>query len=305
MSNLLQSIKKQSSRVLNQMTNPNNNNNSNHDNDGGDTAALELQPGGGGGGGKSERFVNEPSSAGTTDNEEDDDSQQVLMQQQQQQSSSSWAEELSEYCPKLTFQERLIGFATTFGLGYLIAFFSFRFFIKLIEGNPIPFALNYTAGHVLQLLSSMFLCGPQRQFRLMFDSTRYVTSMVYLCCLAVTLVLVFIPLRPHVAKLLLLIGLTTCQFGASCWYSLSYIPYGRRTALRFIYKTLGLTPPPSTNTNSTNLSLTSLFRGGGTGGTTCTTTAVPAPAISSSSQPQPPPPQRENSLSSMFQKVLS
>ena len=47
----------------------------------------------------------------------------------------------------------------------LIAFFSFRFFILLVEGNPIPFAVNYTCGHILQLLASTFLCGPKRQFK--------------------------------------------------------------------------------------------------------------------------------------------
>jgi hypothetical protein len=47
----------------------------------------------------------------------------------------------------------------------LIAFFSFRFFIYLVEGNPIPFAVNYTVGHLLQLLASIFLCGPKRQFK--------------------------------------------------------------------------------------------------------------------------------------------
>lgn len=55
---------------------------------------------------------------------------------------TSWTEELSNYCPTLTFQQRLIGFASSFGLGYLIAFMSFRFFIRLMEGNPLPFALN-------------------------------------------------------------------------------------------------------------------------------------------------------------------
>ena len=139
MSNMLESFKKQSSRMLNQVTGK-----------GGETdeesaASVELSP----------------ANNNDNSNNSDDDSQQVLMQD----NDSSWTEELSNYCPKLTFQERLIGFATTFGLGYLIAFFSFRFFIKLIEGNPVPFAINYTAGHVLQLLSSMFLCGPQRQFR--------------------------------------------------------------------------------------------------------------------------------------------
>lgn len=47
----------------------------------------------------------------------------------------------------------------------MIAFFSFRFFIELVEGYPIPFALNYTFGHILQLLASTFLCGPKQQFK--------------------------------------------------------------------------------------------------------------------------------------------
>mmetsp|Transcript_19557 Transcript_19557/g.25232 ORF Transcript_19557/g.25232 Transcript_19557/m.25232 type:complete len:202 (-) Transcript_19557:231-836(-) len=169
--------------------------------------------------------------------EPDDDATETF--EDETDDSSSWTEELSGYCPKLSFQERLIGFACSFSLGYLIAFFSFRFFIKLVEGNPVPFAINYTVGHFLQLLSSMFLCGPQRQFRLMFDETRYMTSMLYLGCLGTTLVLIFIPM-PQSLKLLLLVTLTICQFTASCWYSLSYIPYGRKTALRFIKKALGI-----------------------------------------------------------------
>ena len=83
----------------------------------------------------------------------------------EEQEDSSWTEELSTYCPTLTFQQRLIGFFSSFGLGYLIAFFSFRFFIRLVEGNPVPFAVNYSFGHILQLMASMFLCGPRRQFR--------------------------------------------------------------------------------------------------------------------------------------------
>jgi Got1/Sft2-like family len=51
----------------------------------------------------------------------------------------------------------------------LIAFFSFRFFVELVEGYPIPFAVNYTAGHVLQLLASTFLCGPKQQFKYVLD----------------------------------------------------------------------------------------------------------------------------------------
>jgi hypothetical protein len=121
----------------------------------------------------------------------------------------------------------------------MIAFFSFRFFILLIEGKPLPFALNYTFGHVLQLLASTFLCGPKRQFKNMFDKHRRDTSIVYLSCLVLTLFFVFIPI-PGPIKLIVLVLLMMIQFCASIWYSLSYIPYGRRTFTQCAKRQLGL-----------------------------------------------------------------
>ena len=109
----------------------------------------------------------------------------------------------------------------------------------------------------------------------MFDQTRYVTSVVYLSCLVFTLILIFIPMVGGL-KLLLLLIFTLSQFVASCWYSLSYIPYGRRTALRLIQKyTIGNSSgggiiEPNHNEENTN-SGTFLGRfslGGGTNGGT-------------------------------------
>jgi hypothetical protein len=125
----------------------------------------------------------------------------------------------------------------------LITFMSFKFFIELIEGTPVPFALNYSFGNVLALCSSMFLCGPKRQFRNMMDEKRRVTSITYLSCLGGTLVVVFLPL-PWAPKLFTLICLVITQCGASLWYSLSYIPYGRRTVLNVIKRTFGLNERP-------------------------------------------------------------
>ena len=116
---------------------------------------------------------------------------------------------------------------------------SFKFFVQLIEGYPIPFALNYTIGNILAMSASGFLCGPKRQFRNMFDAKRKTVSIVYLSCLASTLVVVFIPLF-WAAKLTILISLLVSQFGANIWYSLSYVPYGRRTALKLVRRYLGL-----------------------------------------------------------------
>ena len=85
----------------------------------------------------------------------------------------------------------------------------------------------------------------------MFDEKRRQTSIVYLSCLGTTLLLVFIPM-PKQLKLILLVSVMSVQFCASCWYSLSYIPYGRRTALRLIKKTLGIEDSNANNNNPTS-----------------------------------------------------
>jgi len=53
------------------------------------------------------------------------------------------------------------------------------------------------------------------------------------------MVIIFVPL-PGTLKLITLLLLTITQFCASIWYSLSYIPYGRRTALRMLKNSLGI-----------------------------------------------------------------
>ena len=75
--------------------------------------------------------------------------------------------------------------------------------------------------------------------RNMFDEKRRMTSIVYLSCLAATLLLIFIPL-PGTLKLIVLMLLMIAQFGASLWYTLSYIPYGRKTFLRTVQKIAGV-----------------------------------------------------------------
>lgn len=121
----------------------------------------------------------------------------------------------------------------------LITCMSFKFFIELIEGYPVPFALNYSFGNILSLMSSCFLCGPRKQFKNLFDERRKHTSITYLSCLAATLVVVFLPIQ-WTLQLFILICLLITQCLASFWYSLSYVPYGRRTVKRFVYRYLGL-----------------------------------------------------------------
>jgi hypothetical protein len=116
---------------------------------------------------------------------------------------------------------------------------SFKFFVQLIEGYPVPFALNYSFGNILSLASSCFLCGPRRQFKNLFDERRRQTSIIYLSCLGSTLLVVFLPIQWQI-QLFILIALLVTQCASSLWYSLSYVPYGRKTMMRFIKRTLGL-----------------------------------------------------------------
>jgi hypothetical protein len=67
-------------------------------------------------------------------------------------------EELSELCPQLTYQQRLIGFGTCFVLGYFITFMSFNYFMELIGGNPVPFVVLYSKSISVMMMMIMRCC---------------------------------------------------------------------------------------------------------------------------------------------------
>jgi len=148
-----------------------------------------------------------------------------------------------KWFPTLTYKERMMGFGACFIVGYVITFSSFSRFVHLLEGNPIPFVSVYTLGNLLSLGSMGFLCGPARQLRNMFHESRKLTSVTYISTLLLTLLLCFLPTPSGFAgsiKLLFLVLLLIVQLCASVWYSLSYIPFARRTASKFAKDHLGL-----------------------------------------------------------------
>lgn len=144
-------------------------------------------------------------------------------------------DEITEMCPQLTYQQRIIGFATCFTIGWLISSMSFQFFRELVDGNPVPFVVIYSLGNIISLLASMFLCGPSRQLKRMFDDTRKVTTIIYLSALVLSIIICFIPFNAS-AKLGILVILIITQFFASLWYTLSYIPLARRAVIRCFKK---------------------------------------------------------------------
>jgi hypothetical protein len=177
------------------------------------------------------------------------------------QTEKSQIDEIAEFCPNLTWNQRIYGFAACYVIGYLITFMSFNFFTQLIEGDPVPFVVIYSElililssrflimivfknsqhllipshtglGNIISLCSAMFLCGPKRQFKKMFDDTRRTVTIIYLTTLAASIILCLIKFDKDV-KLGILIALLITQFFSSIWYSLSYIPLARRAVKKF------------------------------------------------------------------------
>lgn len=82
--------------------------------------------------------------------------------------------------------QRLYGWLGCFGIGSLLSIVSW-----FLIGSPIAFGVVYTFGNLISLFSSMFLCGPKRQFQNMTDKTRIGTTAVFLLFMGLTLFCAF------------------------------------------------------------------------------------------------------------------
>lgn len=131
--------------------------------------------------------------------------------------------DLCFFCPMLTFSQRLYSFIICAVLAFFLSMGSFFKFNTLLEGNPIPFVVQYTVGIILSMASTCILYGPLYQLRTMFHSTRMMTSIVYLTLMVI---IIAYALSSHPLPFLL-VFLIFGQYLALTWYSLSFIPWGR------------------------------------------------------------------------------
>lgn len=132
-------------------------------------------------------------------------------------------DDLSRQC-SLSPQQRMYGFAACLACGLFCTLLSLLVFL-----SPIKFAVTFTFGNLLSLGSTAFLIGPMRQLNMMFDPVRIVASAVFLGSIAIAL---FCALYIH-SKLLTLLAIII-EFCALIWYSLSYIPFARAAAKKFL-----------------------------------------------------------------------
>ncbi|XP_012276609.1 vesicle transport protein SFT2A [Orussus abietinus] len=127
----------------------------------------------------------------------------------------------------LSWSTRIKGFAICFVIGILCSFLgSFALFLN--RGLTV-FAVFYTLGNIISLLSTCFLMGPVKQLKKMFASTRVIATVLVFVSIVMTLFAAI-----HLKKAGLALFFIILQSLAMTWYSLSYIPYARDTVKKAV-----------------------------------------------------------------------
>ncbi|KAJ3098046.1 hypothetical protein HDU97_004340 [Phlyctochytrium planicorne] len=135
-------------------------------------------------------------------------------------SSSSQGDGLDDMCGgfQLTRTQRFYGFGICFGVGFLISILSS---ISLFFGNIAGFAILYTLGNLVSLLSTGFLVGFFKQFKKMFDSVRIVATLIFLVSMVLTIVVAVLLKGPG---LILVIICCVFQYLALFWHANLFAP---------------------------------------------------------------------------------
>ncbi|CAG2121910.1 unnamed protein product, partial [Medioppia subpectinata] len=120
----------------------------------------------------------------------------------------------------LSWSTRIQGFAICFVLGFVFSILGSAL-IALPKGLLL-FAMFYTIGNLTSMGSTMFLMGPFRQIKKMFNETRVLATLGVFLFMILTLLSALWWKRALLAVIFCIL-----QFLAFTWYSLSYIPYAR------------------------------------------------------------------------------
>jgi hypothetical protein len=113
-----------------------------------------------------------------------------------------------------------LGFGCCLALG--LTCIVLGFVMLILPGGMNRFIGLYTVGNLLSIGSTLFLMGPWKQLQRMFNSDRWIASLVYFIFLGLTVYAV------HRQKLLAAIISCVFQFLAMLWYSASYVPFAQK-----------------------------------------------------------------------------
>ena len=98
-------------------------------------------------------------------------------------------------CKSLPLRTRLYGWFICICIGVVVSFFSSSMISTISSGRIglIKFTVLYAIGTCCAFGSSLFLWGPVKQCKSMFDKTRWIATCLYLG--SITLIIVFIVLK--------------------------------------------------------------------------------------------------------------
>jgi len=139
----------------------------------------------------------------------------------QEQKEASMQEEFNKACT-LSYKSRMYGFGIFFAVGGILTIIAAFMVPGLVSGHPERFAIPYAFGAICTLASTMFLMGPWKQVKSMFDKKRWMATTCYLLSIVLTLVMALAVGIVGLVLMAIILQLL-CLF----WYSISYIPYAR------------------------------------------------------------------------------
>ena len=137
-------------------------------------------------------------------------------------------------CPKLTFKQRIIGFASCAGLGWLLSFVGTMVLIGGVTAENLnTFVILYVLGNIIVLSGTGFLLGPKKQCTKMWDPTRRYATAFYLIMLILVLSLALAKVNIWIVLFCLVV-----EICAAFWYSISFIPFGRKVFIGCMKRTV-------------------------------------------------------------------
>jgi len=138
------------------------------------------------------------------------------------------AAEYVEEAMTMSYRNRLIAFVICLASGVFFTALS-TLMLPMIVIKPHKFAVSYSLGNLLMLGSTAFLVGPKKQIQNMCQGHRALASCSYIGAMFGT---IYAALWLRIS--LIVIVCIGVQFAALFWYSISYIPFGRQLAARFL-----------------------------------------------------------------------
>lgn len=121
----------------------------------------------------------------------------------------------------LSWGTRVKGFIACFAIGILCSLLG-TFLLWVPRKGLSLFAVFYTLGNIASIGSTVFLMGPVKQLKRMFEPTRLIATLLMLLCFALTLCSAFWWRKNGLALIFCIL-----QSLALTWYSLSFIPFAR------------------------------------------------------------------------------